>query len=592
MGESTAVATGTGAGAGRRPSRDSIGAADGRVDASGDQGSEQTPLLRSSSRESDDTLSHHHRHHDDADWSGTAEFSGLPWWKRPSIFWVLGPFFISMLAFGGIIVPKLNLILELICREYTSDRSVSDRDFSTFLAGANDDQCRIPEVQSRVAKFTLYGNVITGVLSAITSPKLGALSDRYGRRKLIFVSVAGTMIGEVITIFAAIYPDTFPINLILLGFAFDGLCGSFICAMAIMHAYATDCTPPSQRNVAFGYFHGCLFTGIAVGPILAGLLVKATGSILTIFYIALGCHVFFVLFTLLVIPESLSKSRQEAAREKYRQMRDALGPAADWLTQIRSFNLLEPLKILYPRGEGSSAAVRRNLVLLSAIDTIIFGVAMGSMTVVVYYTEYVFGFGTYESSVFVSVVNSCRVFCLIVVLPVITRLVRGPAARRHHHHRGKTPGADRFDLAVIRAAIFFDTLGYLGYALAPSGGLFVLAGAVTAVGGLGSPTLQSSLTKHVPADRTGQLLGATGLLHALARVVAPAAFNGIYSATVGKYTPTVFVCLTATFAVAWGCSWFVLPGVSLDGPSERRRRASESSSDESEEDYVETSAGI
>ncbi|KAK3064097.1 hypothetical protein LTR53_018626, partial [Teratosphaeriaceae sp. CCFEE 6253] len=55
-----------------------------------------------------------------------------------------------------------------------------------------------------------------------------------------------------------------------------------------------------------------------------------------------------------------------------------------------------------------------------------------------------------------------------------------------------------------------------------------------------------------------------GLLHALARVVAPTVFNAIYSATVGKFTQTVFVCLTATFGLAFVISWFIRPHVYLD----------------------------
>jgi sugar phosphate permease len=120
-------------------------------------------------------------------------------------------------------------------------------------------------------------------------------------------------------------------------------------------------------------------------------------------------------------------------------------------------------------------------------------------------------------------------------------------------------GTDLFDLSIIRAAIFFDTLGYVGYALAPSGAFFTLSGVITAVGGVGSPALGAALTKHVPNDKVGQLLGATGLLHAIARVVGPTIFNGIYSATVAGYRQTVFVVLASMFGLAFLCSWFVRP---------------------------------
>ncbi|KAF2477580.1 tetracycline-efflux transporter-like protein [Lindgomyces ingoldianus] len=491
------------------------------------------------------------------EWFGTVELQGLPWWNRPSIFWLLPPFLLSTIAFGGIVVPKLNLILTLICKDYYADKSI---DSGPMALGDKSSRCRTDEVSSRVSLFLLYGSLCSGLLSAITSPKLGALSDRYGRKKILALTTCGMLVGEILTILAAKYPESVDLNWILVGYALDGLCGSFIVGMALAHSYATDCTPPQKRNIAFAYFHACLFTGIAIGPILAGYIIKKTGSVLLVFYIALVCHLIFIIFLLFCIPESLSKSRQEAAREKHRQEMERLGPASDWINQLRTVNLFRPLKILYPTGPGSSPAVRRNLLLLAATDTVVFSVAMGAMGVTVIYLNIQFGWDDYESSKYVSIVNSCRVFCLMAVLPAITRLVRG----KEGTYRQRNSGSDRFDLYVIRVAIFFDMLGYLGFSLSRDGRLFILSGAVASIGGIGSPTLGSALTKHVPPDRTGQLLGATGLLHAFARVIGPTIFNGIYSATVSKFRQTVFVCLAGTFGLAFVCSWLVKPHVYLE----------------------------
>ncbi|KAF2803994.1 MFS general substrate transporter [Mytilinidion resinicola] len=514
-------------------------------------------------------------------WQGMRDFNGLPWWKKPSVYWLLPPFLLFTLAFGGIIVPKLNLILTLICREYMAEASRTDPQFSLLPVVFGDDnpQCRIPEVQKRVAQFTLYGSLISGLLSAITSPYLGALSDRHGRKPILILTTLGMLVGEVVTIFTATFPDTISVNWILLGMAMDGLTGSFIVGMAVAHSYATDCTAPQLRNVAFGYFHGCLFTGIALGPIISGYIIKGTGSVLSAFYIALGCHAAFILFLLIFIPESLSKARQTVAQEKHRIEVERLGPAADWINQIRSYTLVEPLKILYPTGEGSSGAIRRNLMLLASVDLIMFSVAMGAMTIVVYYTNIEFGWGNLETSKFVSIVNSCRVISLIVLLPIVTRLVRGSTGTS----KQRNTGSDKFDLYVIRVAVLFDMAGFLGYTLARSGGAFILSGALASAGGIGSPTLGSALTKHVPPDRTGQLLGAVGLLHALGRILGPVIFNAIYGATVGKFRQTVFICLTATFGLAFICSLFIRPHVYLDEPE---FPASAPTADESEEESV------
>lgn len=429
------------------------------------------------------------------------------------------------------------------------------------ILGQENPQCRIPEVQSQVSKFTLYLNLVTGLLSAIVSPKLGALSDRYGRNRMMSVTILGMVLCEAFIIMVARCPDTISVNWLLLGYTFDGLGGSFIAAMALSFAYASDCTAPDKRNVVFGYFHGALFCGLAVGPIIAGYIVKATGQLLSVFYIAIGAHSAFLLLLLLVVPESLSKERQSRAREKS----EFIGASSIvhivqdnssvWSPLVAGTKLLQPLAILWPIGEGTNPGVRRNLALLAAVDTTMFGVAMGSMTIVIIYSDYMFGWNNLDQSVYVSIVNTCRVFTLLVVLPATSRILRGPRSSSVQ----RLSGCDNIDLGIIRTAIFFDLLGYIGYSTVRTGSLFIFAGAIASVGGMGSPTLQAALTKHVPPDRTGQVLGAMGLLHASARVVAPTIFNLIYAQTVGKFTQTVFVCLAATFGLAFILSWFVRP---------------------------------
>lgn len=470
-------------------------------------------------------------------------------------------------------MPKLNLTLSLVCRRYLADRASIDPTFTFLPVSPLDDnpQCRIPEVQSLVTKFTLYMTLVTGLLSAVASPKLGALSDRYGRTKVLTITTMGGLCAEIVTILAAKYPDTVSYQWLILGSVFDGLCGSFIAGMALTHSYATDCTAPPKRAVAFGYFHACLFSGIAMGPLFAGYIVKLTGQILTIFYVALACHTLFVLFIGFVVPESLTKKRQLIAREHYRE--EKLRADKTWLGSMKSANLLAPLKILYPSNPTNSpavAAVRRNLLLLAGVDAIIFGTAMGAMNVVVYYTTYQFGWGNFETSIFVSIANSCRVSALVIILPLLNYLVR--TRRRNQARRAsiaagngdyvapeRNSGSDSLDLWTIRVSVLFEIIGYGGYALVRTGPLFIMSGVFASFGGIGSPTLQSALTKHVPHEKTGQLLGATGLCHAIMRIICPLVFSLIYASTVGRFTQAVFVVLSGCFTLAFFFSWFIRP---------------------------------
>ena len=491
------------------------------------------------------------------------------------VYWLLPSFLIYALAFGGVIVPKLELILALRCKEYLANEELMNpthHNHTAIMYGGENNECRIPEVQQLVSNFMLYASLVGGILSAITSPKLGALSDRYGRTRMMACTSIGMVIGEIITIIAATYPETVSVWWILLGYACDGFCGSFTAGMAITNAYASDCTAPSRRSVAFAYFQGCLFTGIAFGPIISGYIVKYTGSLISIFYVVLIAHSLFLFTLLAVIPESLTKERQMAAREKSlsvgkaevaaRKQRDADALTywgVDWIQVITNvknvYGLFTPLSILWPTGEGTNTAVRRNLVFLAAVDTTMFGVAMGSMSITIIYCKYMYGWDTLQSSVFISSVNISRVSCLLILLPVVTRLVRGKPGSRVQQNTG----CDQLDLWSIRTALIFDISGYIGYTLSRSGNVMILSGVLAAVGGIGSPTLQSSLTKHVPEDRTGQLLGAVGLLHALARIVSPVIFNTIYTHTVATFPQTVFICLAATFGIGFVLSWFIRP---------------------------------
>jgi len=495
------------------------------------------------------------------DLSDTLSLEQLPWYSRPSVYWLLAPFALSALAFGGVIVPKVNLVLELICHDYLKEQSLIDTPF--VFSHSPNDKCRIPEVQSRVSIFKLSMSVISGSMAAIIAPKLGELSDRYGRLPMIVWINSGMIINEIITIFAAQFPDTVSVYWMLVGSIFDGLGGSFIAAMAISHSYAADCTPASRRNVVFGYFHGCLFTGIALGPIIARYIIKETGDIISMFYLAARCHMIFVLMLIFVIPESVPKARQLRAREKYRQAADAR-PATSRLRKLRSFNLLEPLKILY--GPGAPPAIRRNLILLASVDTIVFGVGMGAAVVILLYSNYAFGWDQWEQSKFVTVMNSSRVSSLLILLPTITNWYRNRQSRRQGvsspPRESSTPeGTDQFELTVIRFAILADTFGFMGYALSQTGTQFLVSGAVAGIGGIASPSMQAALTKHVPKEQVGQLLGAMGLLHAVARVLGPMLFTGIYAGTVAFFPQAYFIILAAMFSVAFAVSWKIRPNV-------------------------------
>ena len=433
-------------------------------------------------------------------------------------------------------------------------------------------------MQKVVATFTLALNVIVGVLSTYTSPKLGSLSDRYGRKRMMALCSAGGLVNEVITILAAKYPNSVHYRWLIVGSIFDGLAGSLTAGSVLSHSYTSDCTPPSKRSVSIGYMHSCLFSGLAFGPLLASVLVKKTGSLLSIFYVTLGCHAFFILFVLFITPESISKRKQLLAREKYAKEKEAESVPPNWASRsslplassvgkaiyaIKMANPLASMKVLVPAGP-QNAKVRRNLLALATIDMVMFGSAMSLGTITILYSEYTFGWGTVESSRFVSLISSIRFLALMAIFPIINYFLRArPAARRRRLSPTpiveKNTGADNLDVWVLRLGLLSDILGVCGYIFVRTEALFVLCGAVTAFGGLGSATIQASISKHVPSERVGELLGAIGMLQAVSRVVSPIVLNSVYAATVNTFPQAGFVVLTSLFGLTFVVSFLIRP---------------------------------
>ena len=135
---------------------------------------------------------------------------------------------------------------------------------------------------------------------------------------------------------------------------------------AATNAYVTDSTDSGSRAKVFSALAALLFAGIAVGPAMGAVLIQWTGMVLFPFYLALFLHCFFLITALLVIPESLSSSRQSAARLRHisdnvamqerQRLEDEKVEDGAMRTRLhcvrtvkRFFFFLAPLALLFPR---------------------------------------------------------------------------------------------------------------------------------------------------------------------------------------------------------------------------------------------------
>ena len=135
-------------------------------------------------------------------------------------------------------------------------------------------------------------SVIYGILSSvypafqlIGAPILGRWSDTFGRKKVLLISTAGTLIGWIIFLFALYMPkfDLIDIDTALMGAftlslplvilfgarAIDGITGGNI---SVANAYIADLSDDKTRSKNFGKMAISSNLGFIVGPALAGIL--------------------------------------------------------------------------------------------------------------------------------------------------------------------------------------------------------------------------------------------------------------------------------------------------------------------------------
>jgi len=97
----------------------------------------------------------------------------------------------------------------------------------------------------------------------IFSPILGALSDKFGRRPILLLSLAGSAINYVLLTFSH------SLVLLLIGRTIAGMSSA---NMSVASAYLVDISKPEQRAKYFGLMSAMFGAGFIIGPILGGLL--------------------------------------------------------------------------------------------------------------------------------------------------------------------------------------------------------------------------------------------------------------------------------------------------------------------------------
>ncbi|KAH7049437.1 major facilitator superfamily domain-containing protein, partial [Macrophomina phaseolina] len=478
--------------------------------------------------------------------------SSSPGRKKPRVIWLTLFFVTYSLAFGIALVPRINLVVSLICRQ----TPLLDPDAPPVVVGGFNPQCQVDAVSAHTAMVQSAGNVVSGVLSMGMSAWLSALSDRVGRVKIVAYAAVVLMCVEVVLVALARAPEGTSYRWLFVAYTLDGLSGSFAVAMAMASAYISDCVDEEKRNVEVGRIHGSMFIGIAAGPAISSAIIAGTQeqSPLLVFYIGLAMRAVAIIYLLTCVAESLPSARKGfrsafiPSATRWQQITKPTRGINAILIKLSKLNPVKWLDRLVPPGSPNSRARRRNVILLIGIDIICYAGALSTSDVLILYPQVVFKWGNVENNMFMSVVNGFRAIVSTLGIPVLIFLFQ----RRTPNHPLSAANllVDPLDRTLILTALLFDIFGYVGYAASPNGILFTLCGAAAAFGAVGLSTSEAALTK----SKVGELMAGLGLLQSVVRIVAPAVVNVVYGATVAVGWPGI---------AFWGVAGVLGVGVAL-----------------------------
>ncbi len=116
------------------------------------------------------------------------------------------------------------------------------------------------------------------LMQFIATPILGQLSDRFGRKKVLGFSIAGTALGYVLFAIGIMTRD---LPLLFLSRAFDGITGG---NLSVAQAVIADVTPPEKRTKNFALIGAAFGLGFVMGPYIGAKLATPGLSFFGLFH--------------------------------------------------------------------------------------------------------------------------------------------------------------------------------------------------------------------------------------------------------------------------------------------------------------------
>jgi DHA1 family tetracycline resistance protein-like MFS transporter len=313
------------------------------------------------------------------------------------------------------------------------------------------------------------------IMQFIFSPILGGLSDRFGRRPILLLSLFGLGLDYIFHAFAP------SIAWLFVGRIIAGIMGA---SFSTATAYIADISSPEKRAQNFGLIGAAFGLGFIIGPVIGGISSKWGTNVP--FLIAAGLTLLNVIYGYFVLPESLSKDNRRAF---------------EW----KRANPISSLKNLrkYPVVSG---------LVISLVITFIASHAVQSNWS--FYTMYKFNW------------TAEIVGYSLAVVGVLVAFVQGFLIRKIIPRLGQVKS--------IYLGMSFSALGLLLFGLASESWMMFAFLIPYCLGGIAGPSIQGVISSQVPANEQGELQGALTSLMSLCGVFGPLLMTNLFAFATAK----------------------------------------------------------
>lgn len=360
--------------------------------------------------------------------------------NQKSIYFIFITIVLDMLGIG-LIIP----VLPDVIRRFSVDPSEVNHLFGYFVA-------------------------TYAAMQFLASPVLGNLSDRFGRRPVLLVSLFGASIDYLFMAFAP------SLKFLFVGRVISGLTGA---SMTVANSFMADISDDSNRSANFGLIGAAFGLGFIVGPLLGGALGHFGEHIP--FLAAAALNFINFIFGVFILPESLSFEKRRSI---------------EW-SKFNPFSSV--VKILKPSVILSYVVIYLLLFLAGNVHPSIWTL----------YTEHKFAWTSLQVGISLSFVGLIYGFSQAVLTKKIVPIW------------GETK--------ALQVGIFFNAIGFVLYAVAPYGWMMYAIMIVSSLSGLAMPCLQSMMTKLVEPNRQGELQGGLVSLSSVASIFAPLIYTNTFN---------------------------------------------------------------